>query len=87
MECWGCGVLEVAECWGLRSAGVAEYGGCGVRWLRCVGVLVYEVTFWVSCGVCICSIFIQSLKFSVSTILTLELCYDQTEDPGTLWIV
>ena len=72
--------------------GLVECGGCGVWGLQCVGVAL--------CGGCILYIFLGAHKFNfypkpeilnfhfcVFAILTLEFCYYQSGDPGTLRIV
>ena len=77
---------------GVVVCGVAVGEGHSVWGLECVGVGMFMVTFWVSCGVCISSFFcskpeIFCFPFPVFANLTLEFCYDQTNDPGTLRIV
>ena len=77
--------------------GVALYGGCVVWELRCVGVALYRGCnvyghilgeFWGVYKLNFHSIpEIFCFPFPVFANLTLEFCYDQTNDPGTLRIV
>ena len=75
--------------------GVVVCGGCGVGGLGCVVVAMCMVIFWVSYGVCISSYKLNfhskpeifCFPLPVFANLTLEFCYDQTNDPGTLRIV
>ena len=73
--CGGCNV------WGLQCVGVRVCGGCDVY-----GHILGE--FW---GVFKLDFHskpeIFSFPFPVFANLTLEFCYDQTNDPGTLQIV
>ena len=73
--CGGCGV------WGLRYVEVGLCGGFNVNG-HILGALwgVYELNFHSKPE-------IFCFPFPVFANLTLEFCYDQTNDPGTLRIV